>query len=78
MKISQFLTNAIGLFYSMSTSNLVTLVIFGAGAIISVHRLMRELEDTYEEPAEDEEFTEGSAEPWESLGQGIRHAVKRN
>lgn len=78
MKISQFVTNAIGLIYSMSAGNLVTLAIFGIGAIISAHRLMRELEDTYEDPNWDEEFTEGSVEPWERAVQEIQHAMRKS
>lgn len=75
MKISQFITDAAGIFYSMSTGNLVTLIIFGVSAIISIHRLMKELED--EEPAEDEEFLEGGVEPWESLVQGSRQEQRK-
>lgn len=49
MKISQFITSAIGVLYSMTLDNWIVLVLFGVCAFISFRRVMKELEEGGEE-----------------------------
>lgn len=74
MKISEFIISTTGLLYSMKTSNLAALIIFGILAIMAFRRIMF---DVSQMEMEDEEDVEGGVEPWESLGREIRHWRRR-
>ena len=74
MKISQFIISATGLLYSMKTSNLAAIIIFGILAIMAFRRIMFDINQM---EMDEEEDVEGGVEPWESLGRGIRHWRRR-
>lgn len=61
MKISQFITATIGIAYSMKTSNLAALIIFGILAIMAFRRIMFDISQM----EMDDETEEGGAESWE-------------
>lgn len=73
MKISQFITSAIGLLYSMKTGDLASLIIFGILAIMAYRKIMFDVNQM----EMDDETEEGGVEPWESLGRGIRRLRRR-
>lgn len=73
MKISQFITAAIGLLYSMKTGDLAALIIFGILAIMAYRKIMFDVNQM----EMDDETEEGGVEPWESLERGIRRWHKR-
>lgn len=74
MKISQFITSTIGLFYSMKTGDLAALIIFGILAIMAHRKIMFEVSQMEMDEEEDEE---GGVEPWVSLERGIRRLRSR-
>lgn len=63
MKISEFIISATGLLYSMKTSNLAALIIFGILAIMAFRKIMFDISQMEMNEDEDEE---GGVEPWES------------
>ena len=63
MKISEFIISATGLLYSMKTSNLAALIIFGILAIMAFRRIMFDVGQM----EMDDETEEEGAEPWERL-----------
>ena len=64
MKISQFITAAIGLIYSMKTGDLAALIIFGILAIMAYRKIMF---DVNQMEMDDDPEEEGGVEPWERL-----------
>ena len=61
MKISEFIISATGLLYSMKTSNLAAIIIFGILAIMAFRRIMFDVSQMEME----EETEEGGVESWE-------------
>ena len=61
MKISQFITAAIGLLYSMRTGDLAALIIFGILAIMAYRKIMFDVNQM----EMDDETEEGGVESWE-------------
>ena len=61
MKISQFITAAIGLLYSMKTGDLAALIIFGILAIMAYRKIMFDVNQM----EMDDETEEGGVESWE-------------
>ena len=61
MKISEFIISATGLLYSMKTSNLAALIIFGILAIMAFRRIMFDVGQM----ETDEEIEEEGVESWE-------------
>ena len=61
MKISEFIISATGLLYSMKTSNLVAIIIFGILAIMAFRRIMFDVSQM----EMDDETEEGGVEPWD-------------
>ena len=61
MKISQFITAAIGLLYSMKTGDLAALIIFGILAIMAYRKIMFDVNQM----EIDDETEEGGVESWE-------------
>lgn len=74
MKISEFVTASIGLFYSMKNGDLAALIIFGILAIMAHRKIMFDIEQM---ELGDEEDEEGGVDPWESLERGIRRLRRR-
>ena len=74
MRISQFITSAIGLFYAMKTGDLAALIIFGILAIMAFRKIMF---DVSQMEMDDDPEEEGGAEPWESPERGIRRLRRR-
>ena len=62
MKISQFITAAIGLLYSMETGDLAALIIFGILAIMAYRKIMF---DVNQMEMDDDPEEEGGVESWE-------------
>ena len=60
MKISQFIISATGLLYSMKTSNLAAIIIFGILAIMAFRRIMFDIAQM----EMDDETEEGGVESW--------------
>ena len=61
MKISQFITAAIGLLYYMKTGDLAALIIFGILAIMAYRKIMFDVNQM----EIDDETEEGGVESWE-------------
>lgn len=61
MKISEFIISATGLLYSMKTSNLAAIIIFGILAIMTFRRIMFDVSQM----EMDDETEEGGVEPWD-------------
>ena len=61
MKISEFIISATGLLYSMKTSNLAAIIIFGILAIMAFRRIMFDVSQM----EMDNETEEGGVESWE-------------
>ena len=61
MKISQFITAAIGLLYSMKTGDLAALIIFGILAIMAYRKIIFDVNQM----EMDDETEEGGVESWE-------------
>ena len=64
MKISQFITAAIGLLYSMKTGDLAALIIFGILAIMAYRKIMF---DVNQMEMDDDPEEEGGVDSWERL-----------
>lgn len=62
MKISEFIISATGLLYSMKTSNLAALIIFGILAIMAFRRIMFDISQM---EMDDDPEEEGGVESWE-------------
>ena len=62
MKISQFIISATGLLYSMKTSDLAAIIIFGILAIMTFRRIMFDVSQMEME----DETEEGGVESWEN------------